>query len=154
MAIALCLEKIYLQMAETFSISEDKSKLDIEAIFDFLSNRSYWAKGRTKETIQTAIDNSLCFGLYENDTKMVGFARVVTDCATFGYIMDLFVLEGYRCKGLGKLLTQHIKEHPKIKSIRFLLLATRTAHEFYHQQGFEVLEEPERFMRIMNQERS
>jgi len=131
---------------EQFVVSTDKRRLNLQIIFDFLANRSYWARGRPLEMISRSIENSLCFGVYDGEAQ-VGFARVVTDYATFGWIGDVFILETHRKKGLGKLLVKSILNHPDLKNIRRLLLATADAHELYRKYGaFELLPEPERWM--------
>ncbi|HMC26384.1 MAG TPA: GNAT family N-acetyltransferase [Verrucomicrobiae bacterium] len=131
---------------EQFVISTDKRRLNLQIIFDFLANRSYWARGRPLEIISRSIENSLCFGVYDGQAQ-VGFARVVTDCATFGWVCDLFILETHRKKALGKWLVQSILAHPDLKNIRRLLLATTDAGELYRKYGgFETLPEPERWM--------
>ena len=88
-------------MSGDFLISTDKRLLDIRTIHEYLSERSYWAKGRTLETVQKSIEHSVCVGVYDTDGKLVGFGRVLTDYAVFAYIMDVFILEPYRGKGLG-----------------------------------------------------
>src|SRR5438477_3524274 len=112
---------------EQFVISTDKRRLNLQIIFDFLANRSYWARGRPLETISRSIENSLCFGVYDGEAQ-VGFARVVTDFATFGWVGDVFILESHRKKGLGKWLVGSILSHPDLKNIRRLILATEDAH--------------------------
>jgi GNAT superfamily N-acetyltransferase len=139
-------------MANTYLISTDKSKLDIGAIHDYLCNRSYWAKGRSVENVKKTIENSVCFGLYDNKEKMIGFARVVTDKMAFAYLMDVFVLEDYRGKGLGKKLDQHILDHPDLK-VKFWLLGTVNAHGLYKKLGFSELENPNRFLAIVDNSR-
>ena len=101
-----------------YSISTEKDKLDLEAIHDYLCNKSYWAKGRSIESVKKSIDNSVCFGLYDINNKMLGFARVVTDKVAFAYLMDVFVFEAYQRKGLGKSLVKHVIEHP-VYRLRF-----------------------------------
>jgi GNAT superfamily N-acetyltransferase len=131
---------------EPFLISTDKRRLNLQIIFDYLSNRSYWAQGRPLETVARSIDNSLCFGVYDSN-QQVGFARVVTDYATFGWICDLFILESHRGKALGKWLIESIVTHPDLAKVRRLLLATLDAHELYRKYGgFEPLIEPERWL--------
>lgn len=131
---------------EQFVISTDKRRLNLQMIFDFLSHRSYWARGRTLDTISRSIENSLCFGVYDGDNQ-VGFARVVTDYATFGWVCDVFILESHRKMGLGKWLLQSILSHPQLKDIRRLLLATKDADELYRKYGgFEPLPETHRWM--------
>lgn len=130
-----------------YTISTDKTKLNIHTIHDFLSNQSYWAKGRSLENVKKSIDNSMCFGLYNNSGQLLGFARVVTDNVAFAYLMDVFILEAYRGKGLGEKLVRHILEHPQLQ-VKFWLLGTVNAHGFYKKFGFSELPEPGRFLAI------
>lgn len=129
-----------------YLISTDKQHLDIDYIYHWLSEQSYWAQGRSRDTVVQSIANSLCFGLYHG-SKQVGFARVVTDLATFGWLCDVFVDESERGHGLGKWLIQTLVNHPDMARLRRLLLATRDAHELYRNYGgFEMLGSPERWM--------
>jgi GNAT superfamily N-acetyltransferase len=128
-----------------FVVSTDPALLDLPAIHDYLANRSYWAQGRPPEVIQRSIENSLCFGLYESG-KQAGFARVVTDKATFAWLCDVFVLESWRCRGLSKWLIECILRHPDLQGLRRIVLATRDAHELYSRYGFAPLASPDRFM--------
>jgi GNAT superfamily N-acetyltransferase len=129
-----------------YTTSTDPARLDLPLIYDFLVNRSYWAKGRSFETVQRSVQNSLCFGLYET-LQQIGFARVVTDEATFAWLCDVFVLESHRGRGLGKWLVECVVEHPALKNIRRIMLATKDAHELYRKHGgFTALEEPEPWM--------
>jgi GNAT superfamily N-acetyltransferase len=130
---------------ENFEISTDKSKLDIEMIHDFLVEESYWATTRTFEQTKTAIENSLCFGMYVAD-RQVGFARVVSDFATFAYVGDVFILDDYRGRGLSKRLMQAMIEHPNLQGLRRWLLATKDAHGLYEQFEFAPVKFPERWM--------
>ena len=118
-----------------YSISTDVRRLDLEVVYDFLSN-SYWAAGRSLETIIKSIKNSLPFGLYKLD-QQIGFARVVTDYSTFGYIADVFVLPEHRGAGLGVWLMQEVISHPDLQGFRRWLLVTRDAHELYRRFGFK-----------------
>lgn len=127
-----------------FIISTDKSKIDLKAVHDFLSN-SYWAKGIPVDTVKKSIENSLCFGIYQSD-QQVGFARVISDFATYAYLADVFVLEEYRGKGLAKWLMEVIKAHPQLQGLRKFTLATRDAHSLYAQFGFTGLNIPDRWM--------
>jgi GNAT superfamily N-acetyltransferase len=127
-----------------YSVSTDKSKLQIAVIHKFLSS-SYWAKDISIEKVQRAIDNALCFGVYKGDAQ-VGFARVVTDFAVIGYIGDVFILDEERGKGLSKMLMKAIVEHPQLQDLRRIVLATRDAHGLYAQFGFKPLVFPERWM--------
>jgi len=133
-------------MENSFTISTDKNKLDVTAIHDYLSNRSYWGRGRTIETVQKSIDNSLCFGMYDENAHFVGFAIVVTDYTVFAYLMDLFILETYRNRGLGKKLVDHIVTDVSFIDIRFWRLDTMDAHELYRKYGFQESARPERIM--------
>lgn len=128
-----------------YVISTDQSRLDFEMIHDFLTNSSYWAVGRKIETVKRSIEHSLSFGLYEND-KQVGFARVVTDYATFAWLADVFVLEEARGHGLGTWLVEVILSHPELQGFRRWTLATKDAHEIYRGFGFSELKRPERWM--------
>lgn len=127
-----------------YSISTDKSLLDLGVIHGFL-NASYWAAGRSVETIRRSIENSLPFGVYKG-TKQVGFARVITDYATFAWIADVFILDEHQGKGLGKWLMEVIIAHPELQGFRRWVLATKDAHELYRKFGFNELRLPERWM--------
>ena len=133
-----------------YKISTDKNKLDIKAIHDFLTNRSYWAKGRSLETVKRSIDNSLCFGMYDNSDSLIGFARAVTYFATYAYIMDVFILEDFRNNGLGKKLVEGIVQHPDLKGLQRIMLATKDAHGLYEKYGFKVTVIPDKLMEIVN----
>ena len=130
-----------------FLISTDKTLLDIEAIYNYLNDDSYWAQGIPLEKLKKAIANSMCFGVYNNN-KLVGFARVVTDNATFAYICDVFILPIYRKKGLSKWLMQTIVNHPDLQGLRRWSLATADAHKLYSQFGFSQISKPENWMEI------
>jgi len=133
------------EIEDNCQILTDKSKLDINMIHDFLSNRSYWAKGRSIETVMTSIQNSMCFGIY-HDNNQIGFARVVTDYAIFAWIMDVFILEDYRKKGLGIKLMNHILNHKELNSIKRWGLGTEDAHGLYARFGFTGLKKPGNMM--------
>ena len=131
---------------EDFTISTDKTRLDVEAIHGFLSRSSYWAQGRPPEQVRTSIENSLCFGVYDGPDQ-VGFARVVTDYATFAWVCEGFVLESHRGRGLGKRLVEAVVTHPAIRDLRRVLLATRDAHGLYKEYGgFPAIERADRWM--------
>lgn len=134
-------------LQEGYIISTDKSLLDINAIHRYLSTDSYWAKNIPLTTVQKSIEGSFCFGMY-HDHQQVGFARVITDKATFGYLADVFIAEAHRGKGLSKWLMQTIMDHPELQEFRRWMLATKDAHALYKQFGFEPLSNPERFMRF------
>lgn len=127
-------------------LSTDKSKLDITTIHNFLKT-SYWAKDVPIAVVEKSISNSLCFGVYELD-KQIGFARVISDYATFAYFSDVFILEAYRGQGLGTWLIKSILEYSELQNLRTWLLSTADAHELYHQFGFKNLPAPERMMVI------
>lgn len=126
-------------------IDQNKERLDIDMIDQFLRDESYWARERTIEQTRTAIENSICFGIYDGD-RQIGFARVVSDKATFAYLGDVFIIEEYRGRGLSKMLMQAIIEHPELQGLRRWVLATRDAHGLYEQFEFASLRHPERWM--------
>ena len=134
-----------------FFISTNKSYLDIDVIYHFLSEESYWLKGISKELVIAAIENSiLCYGIYEGDptsgpSKQIGFARVVSDLVRFSWLGDVFILPEYRGKGLSKWLMSVITEHPNLKGTNFHL-ATKDAHSLYAQYGFKPLDNIENRM--------
>ena len=128
-----------------FTISTDNNRLDIRKIHDFIANQSYWAQGRTIETMRRALDNSFNFGLYKNN-QQIGFARVVTDYATFAWIADVFVLPEHRGLGLSKWLMEVILSHSELQGFRRWVLATKNAHGLYARFGFIALHRPERWM--------
>jgi GNAT superfamily N-acetyltransferase len=139
-----------------YAISTERSRLDCEFIHDFLSHRSYWAAGRSLEKVRLSIENSVCFGLYkssagDSEQQQIGFARVVTDYATFAWLADVFVLEEYRVRGLAKWLMEVIVTHPELQGFRRWLLATRDAHQLYRRFGFAELKESERWMERLDQ---
>jgi N-acetylglutamate synthase-like GNAT family acetyltransferase len=125
-------------------VSDDKSKLDVGLIHKFLTT-SYWAEGRTIEQVINSIEHSICFGVYKND-KQIGFARVLTDCTVFAYLMDVFILEEFRGNGFSKLLLNTIFEDNRFKSVKKWMLATKDAHSLYAQFGFGEIRNTERLM--------
>jgi ribosomal protein S18 acetylase RimI-like enzyme len=157
-----------------YLISTDRSRLDVELIHDFISNQSYWGKGRPLEVVQRALDNSLNFGLYNTsptiregsafslsigsaseplltrglllDSQQVGFARVVTDYSTFAWVADVFVLPEHRGRGLSKWLMEAMLSHPRLQGFRRWVLATKDAHALYARFGFIPMHRPERWM--------
>jgi len=130
----------------SFSISTDKSKIDVGYVHQFLSN-SYWAQDIPMDVVRRSIDGSLCFGVYHNE-KQIGFARVITDEASFAYLCDVFIDEHYRRKGLSKWLMEIILNYPGLQGLRRFMLATKDAHGLYQQFGFVPLTFPERWMHI------
>lgn len=134
-----------------FIISADPSRLDIPLIHHFLSAESYWATGIPLETVELSIQNSLAFGVYEQD-KQVGFARVISDRATFAYLADVFILPEYRGLGLAGKLVREVLAHPELTGLRRWLLVTADAHGVYGKHGFTEIARPERFMEIADPE--
>ena len=133
---------------ENFLISTDKSKLDLNYIQSVLS-KTYWAEGIPVETVEKAVDGSICFGIYDKN-KQIGFARLITDAATFAYLADVFIDEAYQGKGLGKCLIEDIMKHESVQGLRRFMLATKDAHGLYSQYGFVPLTNSERWMHIHN----
>jgi uncharacterized protein YndB with AHSA1/START domain/GNAT superfamily N-acetyltransferase len=129
-----------------YQISTDKRRLDIGVIHAFLTT-SYWSPGIPRAVVERAIEGSLCFGVYRDD-EQVGFARVVTDRATFGYLADVFILEPHRDRGLARRLVQTILAHPDLAGVRRFMLATQDAHRLYRGFGFAALAHPEHIMEI------
>jgi GNAT superfamily N-acetyltransferase len=127
-----------------FHISTNRQDLDMDIIYGFLSG-AYWAPGRSRETIKRSIENSLPFGIYTGG-RQIGFARVITDYATFAWIADVFVLEEFRGQGLGKWLMEVMISHPQLQGFRRWVLGTKDAHGLYKQYGFTELKLPERWM--------
>ena len=130
-----------------FLYSTDKSKLNIEYIHNYLSKESYWAKNIPVEIVKKSIEGSLCFGVYHQNIQ-IGFARVITDHATFGYLADVFIDKEYRGNGLSKELMKFIMEQDVVKKLRRFMLATLDAHGLYTQFGFEKLEGDKRLMGV------
>ena len=127
-----------------FEISTDPARIDLAAVHAFLTN-SYWAAGIPLETVERSIRNSLCFGIYQRNCQ-VGFARVITDRATFAYLGDVFVLPEYRGQDLSKWMMECIMAHPELQGLRRWSLLTRDAHGLYRQFGFTELKSPQRWM--------
>lgn len=131
---------------DDFEISTDPARLDVDFIHGFL-RRSYWAEGIPREVVEKSIAHALCYGVYHAE-RQVGFARVITDYATFAYLADVFVIEAYRGRGLSKWLMACIMEHPELQGLRRWMLATRDAHGLYARFGFAPLDTPESIMSI------
>ncbi len=133
--------------ATSYLISDDFKRLDLPMIHDFLTH-SYWAKGIPFDVVKKSIQNSWSFGLYQQSGEQVGFARFVTDHATFAYLADVFVLPAFQGKGLGKWFMAEIHDEPQLKAIRTLLLVTADAQHLYESVGYEVHHRPERVMAV------
>ena len=131
-----------------YTISTDKSMLDIELIHRFLTERSYWARNISLELVRRSIENSLCFGAYDG-RQQVGFTRAITDCATFAYVADVFVIESHRGRGISKQLMKGVLEHPSLQGLRRWHLVTTDAHALYEEFGFRELEWPAKHMEIV-----
>ena len=127
-----------------FTVSTEKERLDRGVIHEFLRG-SYWANGIPREVVDRSIENSLCFGLYDGDA-LVGFARVISDNATFGYLADVFVLESHRGRGLATWFMEVVMAHPDLRGIRRWMLVTADAHGLYRKVGFTEPSKPERIM--------
>ena len=141
-----------MEIAEDgFIFSDDVNKLDALAIHDYLSNGSYWAAGIPLETVQRAMEHSLCFGIYK-DTVQVGFARWITDRATFGYLADVYVLPEYQGKGLMRKLMSLMLFHKDLQGLRRYMLSTSDAHGLYEKFGFKAIDKPENFMAVVNRD--
>jgi N-acetylglutamate synthase-like GNAT family acetyltransferase len=127
-----------------YLLSTDKSRIDIEIVHRFLAH-SYWAESIPLDVVQKSIDNSLCFAIYHHQ-KLAGFARVISDFATFAYLADVFILPEERGKGLSKWLMETIMNHSQLQGLRRFTLATRDAHGLYERFGFTLFDKPERWM--------
>lgn len=132
-----------------YSVSTDKSKLDLPLIHTFLSTQAYWSLNIPFATVKRSVENSLCFGVYQGDTQ-VGFARVITDFATIAYLGDVFILPEHRGKGLSKRLIATIMAHPDLQGLRRWILLTSDAHGLYRQYGWKPIAIPDRYMEIAN----
>jgi GNAT superfamily N-acetyltransferase len=136
-----------LHTVSMYTITTDKSRFDIDRIHRFLSSESYWAQDIPREVVELSIQHSLCFGAFA-DRDFAGFARVVTDYATFAYIADVFVLPEHRGKGAAREIMKSIREHAALQVIRRWHLVTRDAHALYAAFGFRPLAKPERHMEV------
>ena len=136
---------------DDFFLSNDKSKLNVNAVCSFLS-RSHWAANRKRATVIKSINHSLCYGIYHNE-RQVAFARLVTDYCTYAYLCDVFVDDTYRGRGLSKWMMGCIMENPDLSELRRFTLATRDAHGLYEKFGFRPLsnDEQHRFMSILKE---
>ncbi len=130
---------------DSIEIATEKGLIDKELVYRFLSGESYWAKGLPREIFDKSLENSLCFSAFI-DAAQVGFARVITDYATFGYLADVFVLPQFRGQGISKRIMQAVTEHPDLQLLRRITLATSDAHGLYRQYGFTALAKPDIFM--------
>ena len=134
---------------DSYSISTDPAKLDVDAIHHWLANESYWAGNIPREVVDRAVANSLCFGLYDAG-KFIGLARVITDYATFAYLCDVFILQSHRGRGLSKWMVECILSHPGLQGLRRFNLVTRDAHALYSAFGFKAPANPNSYMELRN----
>jgi len=133
-----------------YTISTDRARIDVPAVHAFLS-QTYWSPGIPESVVRRAIAGAICFGIYHGHDQ-VGFARVITDRATYAYLSDVYVLEAHRGRGLAKWLMDVIMAHPSLQGLRRFSLSTRDAHGLYAQFGFEVVGNPDRQMEIMRRD--
>lgn len=138
---------LFEETIDGYLYSTDKDKLQFDVIHSYLSNESYWAQGISPDILKRSMENSECFGIY-NGSEQVGFARVVTDKATFGYLGDVFILEPHRGKGLSKNLMTFILKHPELQGFRRWMLLTRDAQDLYSKFGFIKFHAPDRCMEL------
>ena len=136
-------------MQTTYTVSCDKTRLDLGFIHHYLSTKAYWCLDISLETVRRSIEHSLCFGVFHGQ-EQVGFGRVITDYATIAYLGDVFVVAEHRGKGLSKELIRTIMAHPDLQGLRRWILLTRDAHGLYEQFGWSVVEHPERYMEVVN----
>jgi GNAT superfamily N-acetyltransferase len=132
----------------TLEISTDQDRLDVTMIHSFLTNESYWVPGISRSSVEKCIKHSLCFGVYL-DGRQIGFARAVTDFVRYAHLLDVFVLPGFRGRGIGKLLLEYILAHPELQTIVRYTLGTQDAHGLYRQFGFTAFANPERQMELL-----
>jgi GNAT superfamily N-acetyltransferase len=131
-----------------FTISTDPGRIDMDVVYGFLAGESYWSRGIARERLERAIRHSLCFGLYQG-RRQIGFARVISDRATYAYVCDVFLLEAHRGRGLGAWLMQSIAAHPELAGLRRWMLVTRDAQPFYETLGWNRPARPDGFMEIV-----
>jgi GNAT superfamily N-acetyltransferase len=135
-----------------YVVSTDSKHVDRELVWRFLHDEAYWSLGVPRNVVEQAIDGSICFSAFPDDpdrgAPQVGFARVVTDKATFAWLCDVFVLPEHRGKGVAKQLMDAVMSHPDLQGLRNVMLATRDAHGLYSRYGFTPLAEPTRWMAI------
>jgi GNAT superfamily N-acetyltransferase len=132
-----------------YTISTDQAKLNVDAVFTYISKESYWASGIPRDVVERSLRNSLCFGLYR-DNAQIGFTRVVSDYATMAYVGDVYVLAEHRGRGLSKWMMECVLAHPELQHLRRWILVTRDAHELYRKFGFTNLKRPEGYMELHN----
>jgi GNAT superfamily N-acetyltransferase len=137
----------------SIEITTDRARLDVERIYRYLAEESYWARGIARDVVERSIESSVCFGAFDGEVQ-VGFGRVITDYATFAYVADVFVVPSHRGRGVSKAIMAAMREHPGLQNLRRWMLVTRDAHGLYRQFGFKDLAAPERHMEILREWRS
>lgn len=133
-------------MHKDFYISTNITEMDIDFIHQYLSNQSYWAKGRSRELVLKSMQNSLCFAVFTGQSEQIGFARLVTDYVVFAWLMDVFIDDAFKGQGLGKMLIEHITELPELQQVNGIGLRTKDAHSLYEKYGFKNIDDPETWM--------
>lgn len=135
-----------------YSLSNDKTRMNIDWVHRVLSEQSHWAAGISRKIVERSVANSMCFALYAPGGQQVAIARVISDFATFAYLSDVYLEESHRGKGLSKWLVQHILDHPDLQGLRRFALVTTNAHDLYRGCGFVPVHHPERWMERYNAE--
>ena len=135
-----------VRCVSSYEISTDRSRIDLGRVHRFLSTEAYWSPGVSRDVVERSIEGSICFGVYAPGGQQVGFARVVTDRATFAWLADVYIEQGHRGHGLGKRLVETVLGHPELTGLRRWFLATADAHELYRRYGFGELSDIKRFM--------
>jgi GNAT superfamily N-acetyltransferase len=130
-----------------YTLSDDSARIDAKAVHAYLT-RSYWAEGISLELVKRCVAGSLCFGVYHSSAGQVGFARVITDRASFAYLCDVYVLEDHRGRGLSKWMMEAVTAHPDLQGLRRFVLVTKDAHELYRPFGFTAPIQPDGYMEI------
>ncbi len=133
-------------MAKTYYIDTEFDKMDLDYVHNYLSEKAYWSKGRSRESVVQSMKNSICFGVFTSDNKQVGFARLLTDFVVFGWIMDVFIDDSFQGKGIGQTLMQTILEYPGLDKVNGIGLRTYDAHGLYQKFGFKQIEETDTWM--------
>lgn len=137
---------IFERHHDSFVVSTDRDRLDVEAVLAFLVHESAWARWMTREVLERAIEHSLCFGVYTENGRQIGFARVISDFATYAYLNDVYILAEYQWQGLGEWLLNCVLEHPNLQGLKRFSLTTIDKQNFYNRFGFKPLHFPERHM--------
>jgi GNAT superfamily N-acetyltransferase len=138
-----------LHTRDDYELTTDLARIDVKAVHEELSERTYWAKGMPIETLRRALENSLCFGI-SRAGRLAAFGRVITDRATYAYLSDVFVVEAERGRGLSKWMMEHVIAHPELQGLRRFALMTKDAHKLYEKFGFSLSKTPERYMESVN----